>query len=161
MPGAARYPYSPQGARWWRARSSHDPPQGWPRSPPRPRADNLPLSVAGASWRDGPAAIAYDMIPPGLGPTASPPWPPVIILRDRHGGLRLTRNPPCLDRLPVGSERCGFRLLHAGLRLSLLLRQWTRMHDDKAQFLMCDPPIAVFHLDVAVHALAMPAARRF
>jgi hypothetical protein len=35
------------------------------------------------------------------------------------------------------------------------------MHHDKAQVLLGDLPIAVFHLDVAVYALAMPAARGF
>ena len=54
----------------------------------------------------------------------------------------------------------GFLLLGHGIRGGLLLRQWARMHHDKAQFLLGDPSRAILHLDPAEYTVSMPAARR-
>jgi len=63
-----------------------------------------------------------------------------------------------MDMLHVGGHGCGFLGLGNGIRLGLLLRQLTRMHDDKAQGFLRDAAIAVFDLHLAEHALAMPLA---
>src|SRR5919205_2124315 len=104
--------------------------------------------------------IADGMIPPGLGPTTAPARPPVLVLCDRCCGIRLTGKPPRLHMRAVRHEGFGFFGLRRAIGLGLLLCQLTRMHHDKAHFLLGDPPIAVLHLDVADDALPMPAAGR-
>jgi hypothetical protein len=84
-----------------------------------------------------------------------------LILGDRRFGVGEAGKPPGL-RLPhVVCQGSGFFLLGCGIGLGLLLGQLTRMHDDKAQDLLRDAPIAVFDLHLATHALAMPAPGRF
>jgi hypothetical protein len=65
-----------------------------------------------------------------------------------------------LHVLDVRCDGFGFLLLGGTIGLCLLLRQLTRMHDDKAQGLLGNAPIAVFDLHRAPHALAMPAPGR-
>jgi hypothetical protein len=57
----------------------------------------------------------------------------------------------------VVCQGCGFFLLGSGIGLRLLLRQLTRMYDDKAQGRLSDTSIAVLNLHLAAYALAMPA----
>ena len=110
--------------------------------------------------RRGRPAIAYRMIPPGLGPAASPARPPVFILRDRRCGIRLTRKPLRVDMLHVGCHGCGFLRWRSGIRLGLLLRQVARMHHHKPECLRDDASVALLHLHLAQHAWPMPAAGR-
>jgi hypothetical protein len=85
----------------------------------------------------------------------------VLIFRNRGCGIRLTGKPPCLHVLDVGRDCCGFLLLRSGIPLGLLLGQWTRMHHDEPERLQDNPSVAVLHLPLPDHAVAMPAARRF
>jgi hypothetical protein len=62
--------------------------------------------------------------------------------------------------LPMVSDSSGFLLLGHGLGVALLLGQWTRMHHDKAQFLLGDPSVTVLDLHLAEHTVPMPTARR-
>ena len=63
--------------------------------------------------------------------------------------------------LHVLNDGLRFLRLRSRIGLGLLLRQLTRMDDDKAQALLGNAPITVLHLHLAQHALAMPAARHF
>src|SRR5206468_10884558 len=101
------------------------------------------------------------MTPPGLGPAASPARPPVLLLRNRRCGIRLTDKPAGVHTLHVLGDGARFLGLRAGIRLGLLLGQLTRMHYDKPQVYLRHLARAVLHVHRAVHALAMPAARRF
>jgi hypothetical protein len=101
------------------------------------------------------------MIPPGLGPAAAPPRSPVLVLRDRRCGIRLTGKPPRLHMRDVRNECFGFFGLRRAIGLGLLLRQLARMHDHKAQGLVPDASVTVLDLDLAEHALPMPAAWGF
>jgi hypothetical protein len=106
-------------------------------------------------------AIAYGMIPPGLGPAAAPPRAPVLGLRDRRFGIRLTGKPPRLRMRDVRNDRFGFLCLCRAICLGLLLRQLARMHDHKAQGLVSSAPVTVLDLHLAGHALPVPAAWGF
>ena len=66
-----------------------------------------------------------------------------------------------LHPLHVVCHGLGFLLLGDGIRLGLLLGQLIRMHHDKTQFLLCDPSLAVLHLDPADDALPMPTSGCF
>ena len=66
-----------------------------------------------------------------------------------------------LDTLDVVGHGLGFLRLGSPRGLRLLLRQLTRMHDDKAQGLLGDLPLALLHLPLAEPAVPMPTARRF
>jgi hypothetical protein len=55
----------------------------------------------------------------------------------------------------------SFLLLRTGIRLGMLLRQLTGMHDNKAHLLLGDSSLTVFDLDTAQHAVPMPPARFF
>jgi hypothetical protein len=80
------------------------------------------------------------------------------ILGDSRFGIRQAGKPPGVPMPHVVCQGCGFFLLGSGIGLGLLLRQLTRMHHHKAQFLLGDAPIAVFDLHLSAHPLAMPAA---
>jgi hypothetical protein len=120
-------------------------------SPPRPPR------AAGVGYD----AIAHGMIPPGLRPAASPARPPVLILCDGRFGIRLTGKPAGLHVLHVLNDGLSLLRLRSRIGLGLLLRQLTRMHDDKPQLDLRHLALAVLHVHRAVHALAMPAARPF
>jgi hypothetical protein len=94
---------------------------GWPPTPCTP---------CGA--RGSHDAIPYRVIPPGLGPAATPTWSPVLILCNGRCGIRLTGQPPGLHLLHVRSDGAGFLPLRVRIRLRLLLGQLTRLDDDKA-----------------------------
>lgn len=115
----------------------------------------------GTPWRTrgGHDAIPDGMIPPGLWAAASPTRPPALILRDGRCRIRLTRQPPDWHRLDVRTDRYRFLRWRRRLGLGLLLRQLTRMDDDKAQALLRHAPVTVLHLHLAYHTVAMPAAR--
>jgi hypothetical protein len=59
------------------------------------------------------------------------------------------------------SDGGGFLRLGHRIGLGVLLRQLTCMHHDKAQCLLGDPPLAVFHLDSSQYAVPMPASGCF
>ena len=101
------------------------------------------------------------MIPPGAWAAASVSWPLVLILRDGGCGIRLTGKPAGVHSLHMVCNGLGFLPLGAGIRLGLLLGQLTRMHYEKAQFLLRHPPIAVLHFHGPDDALPMPTAARF
>ena len=101
------------------------------------------------------------MIPPGLRPAASLARPPVLILRDGRYGIRFTGKPAGLPVRDVRNDGLSFLRLRHAIDLCLLLRQLTRMHHDKPQFDLRHPALAVLDLYQAVHAVAMPVARRF
>src|SRR5262245_52258446 len=98
------------------------------------------------------------MIPPGLGPAASSALPPVLILCDGRCGIRLTGKPAGLHLLDVRNDCGGFLRLRSGRRLGWLLRELARMHHDKAEGLVSDPPFTVLHLHLSEHTWPMPAA---
>jgi hypothetical protein len=83
-----------------------------------------------------------------------------LILCESRGGIRLTSKPPCVDMLHMIGDGGGCLALGSRIGLGLLLRQLTGMHHDTAPFLLCDPPLAVLHLDPAEHAVPMPASGR-
>ena len=101
------------------------------------------------------------MIPPGLGPATSPARSPVLILRNRRRGIRLTGKPARLHLPHVGCHGLGFLGLRCCIGLCLLVRELTRMDHDKTQRLHAHPSIAVLDLDLPHDALPMPAAGRF
>jgi hypothetical protein len=101
------------------------------------------------------------MLSPGLGPVASPSRSPLLLLRDRHSGIRLTGKPPRLYLLHVVCDGANFLLWRYGIGLRLLLRQLTGMHDDKAHLLLDDASLTVLDLDAAEYAVSMPTARLF
>jgi hypothetical protein len=101
------------------------------------------------------------MIPPGLGPAATPPRSPVLVLRYRRFGIRLTGKPPRLRMRDVRNDRFGFFCLRSAICLGLLLRQLARMHNHKAKGLVRYAPVTVLYLHLAGHALPVPAAWGF
>ena len=109
----------------------------------------------------GPEAIADRVIPPRARPAPATSLSPALILDDGGLGIGLAGEPPGVHLPPVGGHGLGFPGLGCGIGLGLLLRQLTRMHDNKPQGLRGDPSIAVFDLDLAHEALSMPAAGRF
>jgi hypothetical protein len=100
------------------------------------------------------------MIPPQAGPAPAVSLPLARILGDSRSGVGKADEPSRLHMPHVVCHGCGCFLLGRGLGLGVLLGQLTRMHDDKAQGLLGDAPIAVFNLHLAEHALAMPAPGR-
>src|SRR5215470_15391730 len=104
------------------------------------------------------AAIADGVIPPGTGPAPSAPRPLALILGASRFGIGQAGKPLGVHMPHVVCQGCGFFLLGSGIGLGLLLRQLTRMHHHKAQFLLCDAPIAVFDLHLSAYTVAMPAA---
>ncbi len=88
-------------------------------------------------------AIAYGMIPPGLGPSAAPARSPVLILHDRRFSIRLTRTPSRLDMLHLVCHGLGFLGVRRCIRLRLLVRELTRMHHHKTEHLRDDASVAV------------------
>jgi hypothetical protein len=85
----------------------------------------------------------------------------VLILRDRRFGIRLTGKPPRVHLPHVVCDGARFLLLRYSIGLRLLLRQLTRMHDDKAHLLLGDPSLTGLDLDAAEYAVPVPTARRF
>jgi hypothetical protein len=81
-----------------------------------------------------------------------------LILGDGSLGIGPARKPLRLHLPRVGGYGLRFLCLGRGIGLRLLLRQLTRMHHDKAPFLLGDPSLAVLDLDLANDAWAMPLA---
>jgi hypothetical protein len=107
-----------------------------------------------------PNAIASRVRAPG-------PWAPATAARRsallccRGGfGVRQTGQPLRVDALGVGWDCLGFFALRARIRLGVLLRELTRMHDDKTERCSRDPSVTVLDLDLAHDTLAMPATGR-
>ena len=126
--------------------------------------------MAGPSWLDVPVGDVacggclprcdrvQRVIPPEAWATTASARSPVLILC--HGSLRIgkTGKPPGLHTLHVGCNYLGFLRLGDRIRLGLLLRQLTRMHDYKAERLGGNSPFAVLHRHRPENALPMPAA---
>jgi hypothetical protein len=92
----------------------------------------------------------------------------VLVWRGICSGLRSKlRDTGCqeiahrLHVLHVLNDSLRFLRWRSRIGLGLLLRQLTRMDDDKAQALLRNTPVTVLHLHLAQHAVAMPAARHF
>jgi hypothetical protein len=103
-------------------------------------------------------AIADGVRAPGAGAAASAALLLALIRRDSRYSIRLTRTPPRVDMLHMGSDGCGCLRLGSGRGLDVLLRQLTRMHHNKAHLLLHDAPVTVLHLHRSQPTWPMPAA---
>jgi hypothetical protein len=98
------------------------------------------------------------MIPPWAWAAASASRALVFILCDGSFGIGAAGEPPGVHLPPMVCDGFGFPRLGRCIGLSLLLRQLTRMHHDKAQLLLRNAPFTILHIHQAEHALSMPTA---
>ena len=98
------------------------------------------------------------MIAPGEWAVASLALPSPLILCDSCFRVRQARKPPRVHARDVVGQHFSCLRWRTGIGLRLLMGQLTQMHDDKAQGLLGNTPIAVFDLPLAEHA--WPCQRR-
>ena len=98
------------------------------------------------------------MRPPGAWAAASAARLLVRIRRDGGGRISFTGTPAGLHPLHVVCDGLGVLPLGAGLRLGMLLGQWTRMDHETAPLCLRNPSSALLHFHLSEHAVPMPAA---
>ena len=105
----------------------------------------------------GHAGIAARLRPPQAWAASAASWPLARIGGESRGGIGAAGAPLDVPLPPVVCQGGGVFPWGSDRGLRWRLRPLTRLHDDNAQALLGDAPIAVCDLPRAAHAGAMPA----